>query len=263
MKKAGVVSNIKCNSASSTQAGVTSDDAQQDTDPSMPSRAADSGPTLQTRILAVSNRATDPTVNAKADEELKPTFETLPADESAFFLRPTENVQSGSFRIQSLSRQLTAGKTSDYQKAMAIHDWVVSHVAYDTDSYFNEYLAGKPFTRKYDALEVLENAPRTAVCQGYANLTTALLRAAQIPTRVIEGYVSYTSKPSTRSCSDPDPGHAWIEAWVNGQWLPMDTTDDAGGVAQDRRFIPAPSRQYMNRSLFNATHTKCRVSNFY
>jgi transglutaminase-like putative cysteine protease len=190
----------------------------------------------------------------------------LPSDEAAHFLRSTPSVQVDAFRIQSLARQLTQGMTDDASKVMAIHNWVTHNISYDTDSYFNKFLQSKSYDRKFDALEILELTPRTAVCGGYANLTIALLRASGIPARVVEGQVYWNGGAMSANCALPDPlkRHGWVEVWVNGQWVSMDPTADAGGVITEKRlFVSSPSLRSLDPTYFMNTHGCGKINDYY
>jgi len=190
----------------------------------------------------------------------------LPSDEAVHFLRSTPSVQVDAFRIQSLARQLTQGMTDDASKVMAIHKWVTHNISYDTDSYFNRFRQNKTYERNFDALEILELTPRTAVCGGYANLTTALLRASGIPARVMEGQVYWSGGATTANCAVKDPlkRHGWVEVWVNGQWVSMDPTEDAGGVDDKKQiFIAYPSHKSLDSTHFNDTHGCGKINDSY
>lgn len=58
------------------------------------------------------------------------------------------------------------------------------------------------------------------MCQDYAFVTVALLRAAGIEARIAVGQ---------GDGSGGWGGHAWVEANVDGRWVTMDPTWDAGG----------------------------------
>ncbi len=186
---------------------------------------------------------------------------------ASHYLRPTVQVQTNAPEIQELARRLTQNKPDDLSIAMAIHDWVAENIGYDTKAYFNEFQEKKPFTKSYDALSVLGSNDRVAICTGYANLTLALLLAANTPDLEVEGLIHYTSTAPKTTCDQTDNNpeyHAWIETWVDGKWMPMDTTADAGTVDfKAQTFTRAPSQKYMDPDLFNATHSRCRVEEYY
>lgn len=99
---------------------------------------------------------------------------------------------------QALGQILTKSM-NDHQKAKAIHDWIVTKLAYDTTLVSHS---------AYDGL----SKGRT-VCQGYALLTYEMMKQAGIPVRIVEG--------SSRGQS-----HAWNLVQLGGRWYHMDTTWD-------------------------------------
>ena len=55
------------------------------------------------------------------------------SDDAAACLRPTENSQSDSEAIRTLSQTITAGATDEASAALAISKWMIENIAYDTD----------------------------------------------------------------------------------------------------------------------------------
>ncbi len=85
------------------------------------------------------------------------------------------------------------------------------------------------------------------VCQDFAHVALALLRARGIPARYVSGYLH----PS----AEADPGqslagqsHAWVEAWV-GDWLPFDPTN--GGPVGERHVVVGRARDYADLAPLN------------
>jgi transglutaminase-like putative cysteine protease len=66
---------------------------------------------------------------------------------------------------------------------------------------------------------------RQGVCRDFAHLVVALLRARNVPARVVAGYA-----PGLR----PMDFHAVAEAWMDGQWHPLDATrlSDTGALVR-------------------------------
>ena len=90
------------------------------------------------------------------------------------------------------------------------------------------------------AVEVL--AARRGVCQDFAHLALAVLRAAGIPARYASGYLY----PDTEGLIDEThagQSHAWIEAWV-GDWHPLDPTS---GSAVGERHVVVGARPRLRR----------------
>lgn len=88
---------------------------------------------------------------------------------------------------------------SDHQKIKLIHDWVVLNVEYDES------------LQRYTAYEALTEG--TAVCQGYALLTHAMLAAAGLENRIVEGTIA-------------SGNHAWNLVKLGDAWYHLDTTSD-------------------------------------
>ncbi len=176
-------------------------------------------------------------------------------------LYPSPDIQSSAPEIQMTAEAITEGALSIRTKIGLIHDWVAQNIAYDTEGYF-AWIDGnqaKSFqNKKLDALSVFKS--HVSVCQGYANLTVALLRAQGIPARVVTGVASSEPIEWTPEKLDPNSSyqHAWVEYNYLGKWLAMDPTWDSGGVDfETRKFSPDSSRKYFeNEEFFEKTHKK-------
>ena len=99
---------------------------------------------------------------------------------------------------QILSQTLREGM-SQWQIALALHDYLVSHCAYDET---------KTYTQGYDAL-----IRGTTVCNGYARAYQDLMLLAGIPCRYVSG------NPGAE-------GHAWNLVQIDGSWYHEDATWD-------------------------------------
>jgi transglutaminase-like putative cysteine protease len=78
------------------------------------------------------------------------------------------------------------------------------------------------------------------VCQDFAHLTLALLRATGIPARYVSGYF-YPKDPAPVGASVVGESHAWVEAWT-GRWQPIDPTNRV--TVQERHVVVARGRDY-------------------
>ena len=107
--------------------------------------------------------------------------------------------------IVELADSIVALITDDYAKAKAISDWVSSNVWYDYDL-FN---SGAGSVRSPFTSYTLEH--RRTHCEGYSNLTVALLRALGVPARQIRG-------------ENLEMGHVWVAAFVDERWILIDPT---------------------------------------
>ncbi len=69
------------------------------------------------------------------------------------------------------------------------------------------------------ALDTLAN--RSGDSLGQARLFAAMARTLGVPTRVCQGFITHIGRAVN---------HCWAEAWVNGQWVPVDTTVSRVGL---------------------------------
>lgn len=137
-------------------------------------------------------------------------------------LKSTASVQSGLAEIKAIAVEVTEGIETDYEKAVALHDWVCSHIYYDVDSLDSDEIP------PYYADDVLKSGK--AVCRGYATLMAALCRSIDIPCNVVTGYalgVSEDTEWTDESISTTEPNHAWNEIYLDGRWVIVDTTWDS------------------------------------
>ena len=83
----------------------------------------------------------------------------------------------------------------------------------------------------------------SGVCQDFAHVTLALLRANGIPCRYVSGYLHphQEAELGTRLTGE---GHAWIEAWT-GDWQAFDPTN---GVVAERHVVVGRARDYADLS---------------
>jgi len=120
--------------------------------------------------------------------------------------------------VRAKAKEITANIEGDYEKILAIHDWVAQNIYYDRDDYYKRTTGNK-----YDAPTVLST--RKSVCEGYASLTAALLRAVAIPVKTVYGYALGTG--AKKPIMEGERNHAWTEAFADGRWIILDTTWDS------------------------------------
>jgi transglutaminase-like putative cysteine protease len=120
----------------------------------------------------------------------------------------------------------SAGATTDVDRALALQDWF-------TDGRFT-YDLDVPALRGDDALERFVLEDRRGYCEYFATAMAVMLRASDIPARVVVGFL-----PGTVSeAADPDGGdslteytvstsdaHAWVEVLFPGYgWITFEPT---------------------------------------
>ena len=87
---------------------------------------------------------------------------------------------------------------------------------------------------------------RAGVCQDFAHLTIACLRAHGLAARYVSGYLATQPPPGRERVIGADASHAWVAVWLpgrgGGQWLAVDPTNDQW--ANDRYVTVAWGRDY-------------------
>jgi transglutaminase-like putative cysteine protease len=70
-------------------------------------------------------------------------------------------------------------------------------------------------------------AARRGVCQDFAQLQIACLRALGLPARYVSGYLNTTAPEGVPRLQGADASHAWLSVWCGGEaWLDLDPTND-------------------------------------
>jgi len=83
----------------------------------------------------------------------------------------------------------------------------------------------------------------SGVCQDFAHVTLALLRAAGIPARYVSGYL-HPHEEADLGTAMVGESHAWIEAWT-GDWQAFDPTN---GAVAERHVVVGRARDYADLS---------------
>ena len=84
---------------------------------------------------------------------------------------------------------------------------------------------------------------RRGVCQDFAHLTLACLRAMGVPARYVSGYILTRPPPGQRRLQGADASHAWISVWSpETEWVDLDPTN--GLIVADEHITIAYGRDY-------------------
>lgn len=133
------------------------------------------------------------------------------SDASIVYLSSVQNVKwTSSDRAVLKAKQLTQGLTTDKDKVKAIYNYIVANVKYDYKLAANvktDYIPNNDTTL----------TTKKGICYDYASLFATMLRSEGIPTKLVMGNTSYVATY-----------HAWNEVLLNGKWVTIDTTVDAG-----------------------------------
>ncbi|MFT4187615.1 MAG: transglutaminase family protein [Aeromicrobium sp.] len=84
---------------------------------------------------------------------------------------------------------------------------------------------------------------QAGVCQDFAHLTLACLRAHGLAARYVSGYLATDPPPGKPRVVGADASHAWLAVWVpGGGWLALDPTNDQ--LAGEKYVTVAWGRDY-------------------
>ena len=168
-------------------------------------------------------------------------------------LKSTPSIQSTNNSIISIAQQLTATCDNDYDKAVALHDWICSYLYYDEDGLNSDT------TIPFYATEVVAN--RKAVCLGFATLYAALCRSLNIPCYVVSGYalgIGDDTEWNGENTYTDFQNHAWNEVYVDGRWVIVDTTWDCQNKFENGQNVDGDSISHLyfdsNLQYFSQNH---------
>jgi transglutaminase-like putative cysteine protease len=146
-----------------------------------------------------------------------------------FFEFMTETTMTGSDdAVRQVARELRE-RPGPAAALSRLGEWLRAHVEYETGT----------TSVSTTAVEVLRAG--RGVCQDYAHLGIAVLRAAGIPARYASGYLYPDELGGVVGELHQGESHAWLEAWV-GDWHPLDPT--SGSPVAERHVLVARGRDY-------------------
>jgi hypothetical protein len=120
---------------------------------------------------------------------------------------------------------VTAGATSDYDKAVAIERYLISEFGYTLQL---------PRVPSKDPLADFLFVRRQGHCEYFASSMTVMLRTLQIPARVVNGFRTSEFNDLTSSyVIRASSAHSWVEAYFPGAgWVTFDPTPAGGALTK-------------------------------
>ena len=117
-------------------------------------------------------------------------------------------------KVAEVVAGLGAENMNDYEKVVAVHDYILDHVTYD-----HEHVGDDSYLPQFTACAALIEG--TAVCQGYATLMYRLLLELGVDCRVVTGTVA-------------GEGHGWNIVKLGDLYYNIDATfdDDENGSSR-------------------------------
>ncbi|MGI6084447.1 MAG: transglutaminase domain-containing protein [Acetivibrionales bacterium] len=124
-------------------------------------------------------------------------------------------------KVRFILAQIIKPDMTDYQKELAVHDYLVKNCDYDMKGFEKNRISDESFTA-YGALCL-----GVAVCEGYSEAASILLNRSGVETRIITGKSKGT-------------GHAWNLVKIDGEWYHLDITWNdpyrADGIKDDVKY---------------------------
>ncbi len=144
---------------------------------------------------------------------------------------PYLNVEGVDPRIGELAAQVVAGRTTAFDRALALQDYFTG-----PDSTFTYSFQTAPGGGD-DALVEFLTIGRTGYCEQFASALAVMLRTVGVPARVAVGFTAGIESGDYRSITTAD-AHAWVEAWFPELgWTTFDPTPLTDGRAITPRYV--------------------------
>ncbi|HWR21999.1 MAG TPA: transglutaminase-like domain-containing protein, partial [Feifaniaceae bacterium] len=139
---------------------------------------------------------------------------SLPSSATRYLNSVTEISFRAGDSVSNKAAELTAGKKTTQEKAMAIYSYIVKNFSYDYDLYY-DVIEGRVTRYTPNPNSILK--AKEGICYDIASLFAAMCRSVGIPTKMIKG----NSKPAGGY-------HAWNSVYddATGEWVSMDPTLD-------------------------------------
>jgi len=117
--------------------------------------------------------------------------------------------------LSGLSSNSDWPNLANLQKAKKLYDFVAKNLSYDQQK-------ASPRIERFGAVKAWENKDR-ALCMEYTDLLIAILRAADIPSRELDGYAAGGVLPGSTDSSDIL--HTWVQIFDKDRgWFMVDPT---------------------------------------
>lgn len=120
-------------------------------------------------------------------------------------------------QTRNLVKEIVAGKETDYEKAVAIENYLRINYSYNLNA--NEI----PQNREFIDYFLFEG--KEGYCTYFATTMAIMLRLEGIPTRYIEGYLAHEKVETGIYAVTQENAHAWVEAFIEPVgWMTFEPT---------------------------------------
>jgi len=127
-------------------------------------------------------------------------------------------------RTRDLAMEIAPASVSPYERAMAIQTWLRSNIAYD------ETVSAPPSGA--DMVDYLLFERRRGYCEYSASAMAVMLRAVNVPARVVTGFYPAEYDQMQRGyLYRQNNAHAWVEAFFPGYgWIQFEPTSSRSSI---------------------------------
>lgn len=135
--------------------------------------------------------------------------------------------------VSDLAREQARGATTDYDRMLALQDWLRTEFSYSEETPVEEEFDGNGLEAMAAFLRV-----REGYCVHFASTLAVMGRVLDVPTRVAVGYapgesVLRRTPDAVTYGVNSDDLHAWTEAYFEGiGWIGFDATPGIGEATQ-------------------------------
>ena len=184
--------------------------------------------TTLTWIIPISRYEADSELPQIDADALRLATSAVPQGADAYLKLPPLDL-----RISQLAEQITASSPSNYEKALAIEQYLRTHFGYTLQL---------PRARPQDPLANFLFERKQGHCEYFASSMAVMLRTLGIPSRIVNGFRGgefndLTGQYVVRASN----AHSWVEAYFPGfGWISFDPTP-AASLAYAHRLVTHPA----------------------
>lgn len=164
----------------------------------------------------------------------------------SLFSTLTDQERKSSLQLPQGMNPRTVQQAQKWRKQFSTDEQYVQFVMRNFSSKY-EYSLSPPPLSSPDVVDSFLFDTKTGFCAHYSSAFAVLMRAANIPTRVVNGYLgNEMDELGGYFRIRQADAHAWNEVWLNGKWVRFDPTNQVTTVR---------NRSDMTWDLMNQTYS--------
>lgn len=182
-------------------------------------------------VKYLSMKATDPGMAAWAEQHAA-LDDPLYQKAQAQYLQLPESIDP---EIYGIASSVTAGSATDWQRAVALRNYLRGNYGYTTQ------VETPPEGADFVSWFLLRE--QKGYCTYFASAMTVLARMAGLPARYVEGYLVKPEAGGVTAVRGSN-AHAWTEIYINGLgWVTFDATPGMGDEDRSGSVPPPPPEE--------------------